>query len=145
MEMIEVESSNVRAIGYDSQSQILRVRYRDNREYERPNTSIVIFSQLMAAKSKGKFLATLMGTAKRVQYGKEAAEEPEQSGTKAPVPLQTHDDDDCCGKLLEKALNAHPTLVQWPCPKCGEVWRPDTFSGVKHWRMRPAFAIVTKR
>ena len=56
IEMIQVGSSNVDSIGYDEDSQILRVRFKNGSVYEYMNVSVVEFEQLRLASSVGSYL-----------------------------------------------------------------------------------------
>lgn len=55
MEMRSVESSNVRAVGYDAETRTLRVEYKGGGVYEYPNVEPSLYADLLAAESVGKF------------------------------------------------------------------------------------------
>ncbi len=57
MELIQVESSNIQAIGYDAETKVLRVEFKGGRQYEYAGVSPGIHTVLMGAESKGGFLA----------------------------------------------------------------------------------------
>ena len=66
--------------------------------------------------------------------------------------LHTHADDSCCGKGISKAARDGQLdgLKEWPCPKCGLVWKPvSEFRGpegpIRYWEPVPAFAVVQVR
>ena len=54
MKMDRVESSNIKAIGYDAASKILRVEFRNGASHDYPDTSLEMHADFMAADSKGK-------------------------------------------------------------------------------------------
>ncbi len=57
MKREEVESSNIRSIGYDPASQVLEVEFNyGHLVYQYKGVPAEIYEQLMAAESKGKFL-----------------------------------------------------------------------------------------
>ncbi|KZK94444.1 MULTISPECIES: helicase HerA-like domain-containing protein [unclassified Pseudovibrio] len=56
MDREQVASSNVRSIGYDEPSQTLEVEFHSGAIYQYFNVSQLIYDQLMAAPSKGRFL-----------------------------------------------------------------------------------------
>lgn len=55
MKMIPVESSNIVAICYDPETQIMHVQFK-NGTYRYEDVPAVFFDHLKAAESKGKFL-----------------------------------------------------------------------------------------
>jgi hypothetical protein len=54
MEMQPVESSNIKAIGYDQATQTLRMEFRNGSIHDYPDTSPADHTNLMAAASHGK-------------------------------------------------------------------------------------------
>lgn len=56
IELKEVESSNLRAIGYDPATRVLHVRFKNGSLYEYTNVPQTIFEGLSQAQSKGAFL-----------------------------------------------------------------------------------------
>ena len=54
MDMARVESSNIKAIGYDAASKTLRVDFRSGSSYDYTNVSPEEHADFMAADSKGK-------------------------------------------------------------------------------------------
>ncbi len=57
MTMIPVDSSLIKAIGYDENSQTLRVHFKaSNSVYEYSGASKEVFDKIMGAESKGKAL-----------------------------------------------------------------------------------------
>jgi hypothetical protein len=54
--MIPVVSSNVESIGYDEETQTLRVRFLNGSEYDYKNVPIIEFEQLKNAQSIGSYL-----------------------------------------------------------------------------------------
>ncbi len=57
MERVPVQSSNLRAIGYDSATEILEVEFLDDAVYEYKNVPQVIYEQLMSAPSHGSYFS----------------------------------------------------------------------------------------
>lgn len=56
MEMMPVNSSNIDSIGYDENTQTLRVRFLNGSLYEYRNVPLMEFEQLKQAPSKGSYL-----------------------------------------------------------------------------------------
>lgn len=56
MEMIPVASSNVAAVGYDSDRRILRLRFHNGTLYEYSGVPETVYWTLMNAPSKGSFV-----------------------------------------------------------------------------------------
>jgi hypothetical protein len=56
MELIPVESSNLDRVGYDTDTKTLRVLFKNGRTYDYTGVPAVMFGQLLAAESVGKFL-----------------------------------------------------------------------------------------
>ena len=149
MQMTDVRSSNVAAIGYDPDCCVLAVRYRDGRLYVAANIHPDQHAALMASESKGGWLAQRF-------HGKEVTPktqtEPRRGGetstiaTTSAAPLTTHDEDACCGKYLDRALRAGQLqdAESWACPRCGETWQPETVGTVRHWRMKPSLVIFCR-
>jgi len=55
VEMIPVESSNIKEIGYDPPTERLRVTFKTDKTYEYFGVSDVMWQAFQAADSKGKF------------------------------------------------------------------------------------------
>ena len=66
--------------------------------------------------------------------------------------MQSWEPDDCCGRLIGKALaaGALDTATSWECPKCGMEWKPEEHSvtiggevhSVRHWRPCPTLLVL---
>ena len=56
-EMVPVESSNIDSIGYDKTEELLYVRFKNGSLYNYERVPEETFNELMAADSKGSFLA----------------------------------------------------------------------------------------
>jgi hypothetical protein len=55
MEMIPVQSSNLSAVGYDGNNQILRISFNNGSLYEYTGVPESIYTGLLAASSKGSY------------------------------------------------------------------------------------------
>ena len=55
MEMIPVESSNLKAVGYDIDESILVIEFDSGAAYEYYDVPQYVYDELMAADSKGKY------------------------------------------------------------------------------------------
>jgi hypothetical protein len=53
MRMQEIDSSAIAAVGYDSEQQILRLKYRGGETYDYLDVSPAEFSEFMSAPSRG--------------------------------------------------------------------------------------------
>ncbi len=56
MDRIQVESSNVRSIGYDAQSMTLEVEFVNGNIYQYFDVPEALYQAFMAAESRGQFL-----------------------------------------------------------------------------------------
>jgi hypothetical protein len=56
MQRQRVQSSNVYAVGYDEQVQMLEVEFHSGSIYQYANVPLTVYRQFMRADSKGKFL-----------------------------------------------------------------------------------------
>ena len=61
MKMVSVESSHIKAIGYDEATQVMRVEYTQA-SYEYSNVPKNIYEQIMNADSKGRALREAVST-----------------------------------------------------------------------------------
>lgn len=55
MDWIEVESSNIDAVAYDSDSETLYIRFKGGAEYEYRDVPEFVYEGLLEAESKGKY------------------------------------------------------------------------------------------
>ena len=55
MKMVQVESSHIKAIGYDEETKTMRVEYTQA-SYEYSNVPKAVYEQIMSADSKGRAL-----------------------------------------------------------------------------------------
>jgi hypothetical protein len=154
MELIPVDSSNVRSIGYAAEYRLLRVVFRDDSQYDYPDVSPEQHQALMASESKGRFIRDHLakrgfrcGVAPFVTSGDAAATsqtasaDPHARTGDAGSRLQTYEPDDCCpiAKAIESGrLDAADS---WMCPKCGMEWRAETGEAIKHWSPKPVIVI----
>lgn len=53
--MVPVTSSAIRAIGYDSKTQTLVIKFMTGKSYPYPNVPEHVYKEFMSAKSKGDF------------------------------------------------------------------------------------------
>lgn len=65
MNMQSVHSSNLDAVGYDAQSQILRIRFQGNRTYDYYGVPESVYTGLMSASSHGGYHAAFIKNAYR--------------------------------------------------------------------------------
>lgn len=56
IEMHQVTSSNLQAIGYDAESKTLRVEFKNGQRFEYAAVPAALFAELQAAPSKGAYL-----------------------------------------------------------------------------------------
>lgn len=54
--MHEVESSNVKAIGYETETNTLKVEYKSGLKYEYSDVPANVFDELLESVSKGKYM-----------------------------------------------------------------------------------------
>jgi hypothetical protein len=129
MELVAVESSNVAAIGYNAECELLRVRFKDGGVYDYPGVSVELHERIMQAESKGRALAAIKHRAVKV------GEQIQLREPTPPGPMQSFQEDSCCGKHLSKALmsGALDTVNTWECPTCGCEWRAQTIDSIRHW------------
>lgn len=56
MQLISVESSMIRAVGYDASSQELEILFNSGKTYRYTNVPEKIYQQLLASESKGQYM-----------------------------------------------------------------------------------------
>lgn len=138
MEMIEVKSSNVAAIGYAPDVQLLRVRFHNGTTYDYPAVSADRYARLMATESKGKHLWEHFSGAVRslADGGEIKLKEPYVVGeTPCEQTLkETFAEDSCCRRRLMAMDRAG--LRSWECPSCGCLWEWRMIGEIRHWAVR---------
>ena len=161
MELIPVESSNVRSIGYAAEHRLLRVVFKDcsdpahDSQYDSPDVSPELHAALMASKSKGRFIRQYLqhrlfrcGAPDPIIAPDDggpsldsASADPHAATGDASSRLQTYDPDDCCP--IAKAIESGrlDDADSWICPKCGMEWRAETGQAIKHWSPHPVIVI----
>jgi hypothetical protein len=148
MNLTPVESSHIAAVGLVEPDGVLLVRYRDGSLYARLGWTAGHYAALLAAPSKGKFIAATSGGSIRI-LGKEdtvsikarasASNSLQQRGETAPLSLIDEDADKCC----RAALSAGPDVREFDCPECGTRFVREVFPDLtRHWRILPIVAIV---
>ncbi len=162
MELIPVESSNVRSIGYAAEYRLLRIVFKDcdddpayDSVYDYPDVSPEMHTALMGAPSKGWFVREYLaergfrcGVAPFVKSDDEDRNSKSSDG--GPTRLQTYDPDDCCP--IAKAIESGrlDNTDSWTCPKCGMEWRAGYgvewrdetgHRPIKHWSPKPVIVI----
>ena len=55
MDRQNVESSNLESVGYDTETQMLEVEFKDGRIYQYDNVPITVYNNLMEADSPGGY------------------------------------------------------------------------------------------
>lgn len=60
MNLIEVESSMIQAVGYDEETQVLRVVFNNGGLYEYYDVPSEIYDGLMQAESKGQYMRAMV-------------------------------------------------------------------------------------
>jgi hypothetical protein len=138
VELVDVESSNVRAIGYNPEVKLLRIVYRDGVVYDHEDITAEFHAALMAAPSKGKFIARhLKGGVKHdpIRLRELAL---------TPSALSTFESDPCCDPPLTKAMRDGKLadVDTWTCPKCGCTWTAQLIGGIKHWSPVPLIEVL---
>jgi KTSC domain len=58
MEMISVSSSNIEAIGYDTESETLQIQFKNGSTYQYFDVPETVFEQLRDASSVGAYLSS---------------------------------------------------------------------------------------
>ena len=153
MKMCAVESSNVAAIGYDSDVRTLAVRFKSGALYIWPNVTPEQHQEFSAAPSKGAWLSAF----KRNHDGMEVVHHgpPDDKAAtdmtvvneskiiglangadQGPAPLQTVEPDVCCNPGLYRALANSAAGGLWTCEKCGTEWERRAAGSVVHWAPR---------
>ena len=130
IEMIPVQSSNVAAVGYIAEIFFLRVQFKNGEFYDFPNTPAISHQHLMAANSKGKWIAQNLtgGTKLTCHVDSTSHETPSEQAAKK---LETIQDDSCCQKIISMA--SREGIDVWWCPRCGQEWRCKIVEGCRHW------------
>lgn len=146
MTWLDVQSSNVGAIAYDADIATMAVRYKDGSVYVRPNVTATQFGALATAQSKGKFLSGML-PGKMIRIERSHAEDSQSTerdgplATEPAVPLNVIDEEasPCCRLAFH---DRWPTFGSASCPECGTTFEPHMVGPLRHWRIKPAFAIA---
>ncbi len=142
MEMIPVDSSNVAAIGYNEECELMRIQFKDGSRYDYPGVSKELHAACMASASKGRFVTD------NLRGGVKLGSKPYTIKLREPAPvaagLDTYDPDPCCGKHLAKMLHDGKmgSADAWVCPACGEVWEAAMVGPVRHWSPKPLMEML---
>jgi hypothetical protein len=143
--MVEVESTNVAAIGYLPEYRLLRVRFHDGSTYDYPNISEVQHVSLMAAPSKGKAIAELR------RHGTRLTDDTAPKPTPPPRVenlLQSIEHDECCSPIFARAARSGglDKAESWTCPKCGVEYKPTLIEGaIRRWTAQVYSILVRPR
>ena len=151
MEMISVESSNVAAVLYLADERVLLVKYRDGSLYARTMWTPTDYERLMAAQSKGQFLARCIdptiliskGGANIAQEQAGQSSGPVNTSGEATGPLNVIDENasKCCKAAFAAAPETHRVGNCAYCPTCGTEFRPTMEGPVRYWRIHEYFAV----
>ena len=57
MNRVDVQSSNIRSIGYDEKQEVLEIEFMIGAVYEYKAVDVITFNDLMKSDSKGRFFA----------------------------------------------------------------------------------------
>lgn len=163
MELTPVNSSNLDAAGYHAELRLLRVRFLDGAVYDYPDVPPEWYERFMApATSKGRMIRDLgrgflLGLRQQGPHpsATTAAEGVGVETQAAPAQTSTIDEDadKCCRAHLIRFLSQVDTLdpalcwpvpTLWQCPTCGTAFAPDLVGPVRHWRIKPAWAVVRR-
>jgi hypothetical protein len=151
MTLTPVNSSHIAAVGLVEPDGVLLVRYRDGSLYARPGWTAGSFAALLAAPSKGKFLASTTGGSIRLGGRKEGAESsvraeraaPLTEAKPGPLNLVDEDADKCCRAGLAPFAAQNAPITSWECGECGTEFVREVFPDLtRYWRIRPQVAIV---
>jgi len=129
MELTSVDSSNIKAIGYENG--LLRVLFHSGHFRDITDVTQELHAAFLAADSKGKFYA-------RHFMGKAEVREEHTDHI-----LNSHVEDECCDGPLNRALRSGSldNVESWTCPKCGETWKVELIDGIRHWTPRPVIMV----
>ncbi len=134
MEMQEVESTNIAAIGFEDGQ--LRVRFRSGKEFGYAVTEEQ-YRALMAADSKGRFL-------RKNIISKNVSRETSVCETPVRDILHSTQADGCCGVELNRAAyrGKLDTAKTFTCPKCDTEFKRNEFGPLVRWDCVADFAVV---
>ena len=157
MELTNVASSHIAAIGYLESDRVLLVRYKDGALYARLGWSPEHYAAMHAAASKGKFLNATPGASILIMKGGNAED---SQSTRAALPLAVADQsgplnmidedaDKCCRKSLAASLEKFPNATIMACGDCGQEFKvsphfPQLYP-IRYWQISPSVVIVRPR
>lgn len=135
MDMIEVSSSNVAKIGFDSGT--LAVEFRDGSRYEYAGVPEARFHELAAAESKGKWLNAFIveRAGVKTKASANSVVSPPALRPREPIHTTNAEDNTCCKKHLSNASlsGALDKLFRdqatFTCPRCGAEYNAVTKPG----------------
>lgn len=70
MKMESVKSSNIKAIGYDKGSKVLRIEFNSGYTYDYYPVRKEVYDKLLASESKGKFFSENIKSNQKYSYQK---------------------------------------------------------------------------
>lgn len=135
MTMTSVESSNISAIGYESG--LMRVAFKNGKEYEYPGVTAEQYAAVMAADSKGKSINALVAELAGVVVLKKrniVLDPSLETGMRGDL-VHTSQAEGCCAKHLNNASlsGALDMLAPFSCPKCGTEYRATAHGPLMLW------------
>lgn len=150
MNLTPVDSSNVAAIGYLDDERILLVRYRDGSLYAQPQVLPSEYAELLAAPSKGRWMACHEQRANAVLIARGSPSpvyHPPAVATPDAAPLNVIDEDadKCCRRQLSSYLGGEHKTEPFECSACGTQLYPERIGANVYWRIKSNVAIVRRR
>ena len=142
MKLTAVESSNVAEVIWLEGVNIFLVRFHDASVYAYLEFTAEQNAAFEAAPSKGAFIGTLRNRFVVAAKDGKPVGRPEP---KAPAVLNTLDEDAgrCCQKALDK-INAQ-VMAGFQCDSCGLSFVSEMVGSVRHWRIKPFYAVLRKQ
>ena len=159
MNLTPVESSHIAAIGYLEAERVLLVRYKDGSLYAFLDWLPALYVELMASRSKGRFMMGriwpsiliakgVMPTEAGIRAIRGTVAEPGGNAAPSPGPLNVIDEDadKCCHKTLNAMFaRGIDQRLSAECSDCGTQFWPEKIGECCYWRIKSNVAIVRSR
>ena len=143
MDMVDIEgSTNVAAIGYIAERQLMRVRYHDGRVYEFQPIRQTEYEAVLAAPSKGRAVA-MLSRDMPCEENRVLRQQPSRDGGLSS--LNVIESEGCCVRHFAKVAATLDNAELWTCPRCGVEYKPQMVGPVRNWVAQIHLSIVRPR
>lgn len=135
MKLSPVVSSNIESAAYLEDEGVMLVKFGNGSLYAYPGVMPEAWEQFNSAASKGTWVATFLREKLKAVLIQQVPGEAVKAEPTKPEPLQSYQEDECCGKRIRSFLLKPESLSgsKWECPRCGQQWAPRLQGTLRHW------------